>query len=396
MTLFSGASWRFDLRIGLLFLMLAQSAISVLFAVDPSFAWIFWIEFAKIIVITYLIVVHVTDARRFRLIILVIAMSLAFEGAKQGWAQLVLNPGAQNINEFALFGDNNAVGVGMLMLIPLLTTLAATAGTWWERRLHQFLAFGITYRAISTYSRGAFMASAALALYYILRSQRRVAALAGIAIAAMLIVPVLPDVFWERMSTIKTAADVVSGAPDEADDPNAEPESLDGSSAARLHFWSVALDMARDRPFTGVGHNSYNVAYDRYDSTNGHFGRRRSVHSAWLGILAELGFPGFVLFASLIALTFSACQRARRAAKATAQSADLAKFAFALEAGVIAFMVGGSFVPFQYNEMLWHTFGLGIALNALAVRAMADSKVTEYAVDAPSVGIGVPTATPTA
>jgi O-antigen ligase len=202
--------------------------------------------------------------------------------------------------------------------------------------------------------------------------------------------------FWERMSTIKTAADVVSGNPDEGDDPNADPESLDGSSAARLHFWSVAIDMARDRPITGVGHNCYNVAYDQYDTAQGHFGHQRSVHSAWFGMLAELGFPGFMLFVALIGVTFMACQRARRAAKAAAEHAHLANFAFAIEAGLIAFMVGGSFVPFQYNEMLWHTFGLGIALNALAVKALADSKVTQLAVDVRSVGIGVPTATPTA
>jgi hypothetical protein len=45
-----------------------------------------------------LLVVLVTTEERLRMVFVLICVSLAFEGAKQGWAQLVLNPGGVNSN----------------------------------------------------------------------------------------------------------------------------------------------------------------------------------------------------------------------------------------------------------------------------------------------------------
>ena len=44
----------------------------------------------------------------------------------------------------------------------------------------------------------------------------------------------------------------------------------------------------------------------------------------------------------------------------------LAQSAVALETSLIVFVVGGSFIPFQYNEMVWHIVGLVIALRHFA------------------------------
>src|SRR5712692_7468430 len=313
----------------------------------------------------------ITGAVTHGLVLLVIAMSLGFEAAKQGWASLVLNPGGANTNELPLLGDNNGVAVGMLMLVPVLTVLGATA-TWnWERWLDRFLAVGVLNRAISTYSRGGFLAAVALGLAYILRSTKRVPAIAGIVVAVAIIVPVLPNAFWNRMNTIK---------------PVGETSAEDTSSLGRLHFWAVAIKIANDHPILGVGFNSFNENYDKYDDSGGLYGSGRSVHSSWLGVLAELGYPGLFLFLAQILLGFSACRRARRAAKLAAEHANLRQFAFALESGLIVFIVGGTFLPFQYSEMLWHWFGLTIALDGLALAALASSAVAPSAVPSQPVG----------
>ena len=88
--------------------------------------------------ICLLIITHVRDEARLRLIIQVIAFSLGFKAVKQGWAQLVLNPGASNANDHAMLGDNNGVAVGMLMLVSVLLALARTAPGKKERLLEQF------------------------------------------------------------------------------------------------------------------------------------------------------------------------------------------------------------------------------------------------------------------
>ena len=202
---------------------------------------------------------------------------------------------------------------------------------------------------------------------YALRSPRRVPAIIGILLTAAIIIPVLPDAFWDRMKTIKPPDPIAAARGTMTGD--------DESSLGRLHFWNVALRMADDRPLVGVGYNSYNANYDNYDDTKGAFGYSRSVHSAWFGVLAELGYPGLFLFVAQIILAFRACARARKAAKLGSEYADLGKFAFALEASLVAFIVGGTFLPFQHTEMLWHVLGLTIALDILARTALASSTV---------------------
>jgi hypothetical protein len=44
-------------------------------------------------------------------------------------------------------------------------------------------------------------------------------------------------------------------------------------------------------------------------------------------------------------------------------------YAIAVQAGFAACMVGGTFLSFQYNEMLWHFVGLSMALRGIAMRA---------------------------
>ena len=44
------------------------------------------------------------------------------------------------------------------------------------------------------------------------------------------------------------------------------------SALGRLHFWSVAGQMATGNPLLGVGFNGYNEAYDRYDVSDGELG----------------------------------------------------------------------------------------------------------------------------
>jgi probable O-glycosylation ligase (exosortase A-associated) len=348
--------WRINLRIALLGLFLLHTLLSTIFAVQTDYAWPYWFEFFKAVVISYFIVVLSDDIDNFRLVLLVIALSLGAEATKQGWIELIRHPGSRNDNPFPMLGDNNGVAVGMLMLVPTLTSLAATATTKWERAAHRFMAFGVLYRAICTYSRGGFLACAALGSVYVLRGQKRLMTAVIIVVAAAVVTPVLPAEFWDRMSTITT--------PDQVRED-------DTSALGRLHFWNVAIAMANASPVFGVGHNSFNVIYDSYDDTDGAFGRGRSVHSSWFGLLAELGYPGLLLFIAQLVLAFLACSRARRAARVSAKHANLAVFAFGIEAAMVVFIVGGTFLPFQYTEMLWHFIGLSIALDMLARAALA-------------------------
>src|SRR4029450_11440860 len=126
-TLFSGVRHRFNGRIALILLFLLQTFIPLVAMLHNDDLWSRWQDFLKTTFITYLIVVLVTDRQRLRLALLIMTVSLAFEPAKQAWAQFILNPGGKNFNAIGFLGDESGVGVGMLMLAPLLGTLARTS-----------------------------------------------------------------------------------------------------------------------------------------------------------------------------------------------------------------------------------------------------------------------------
>jgi probable O-glycosylation ligase (exosortase A-associated) len=364
----SGSSMQVTKRNVLLLLFLGMTLLSVFASVDVPTSWVAWQAFAKTIIVSYLLTTLIKTESDLRLILYVIAGSLGFEAAKQGWAQLVLNPGARNDNTIPFLGDNNVVALGMAMLTPLLSALAATS-TGWYKRGAQFVNVGIIYRGLSTYSRGGFLSFGAVAGMTFLRSSHKARALVAGALVAALILPVLPTAFWDRMSTIAAPA-----------------EERDDAQAGRLHFWRVAIAMVNDRPLLGVGHAAYPSAYDRYDWTDGRYSRRRSVHSSWFGILADTGYPAFALFLFILFSSLWTCRRVRRMAKRGEIPESLGHYAIGLESALVAFMVGGTFVPFHYVEMLWHFLALTMALDNVAAAQAASireqrTRETKPAVD---------------
>jgi probable O-glycosylation ligase (exosortase A-associated) len=350
-SLFSRARFRLDVRTSLLGLILLQSLLSTVLSPYIAYSWPYFVDFAKSTIITYFIVILVTDLERFRKVLVVIALSLGLEATKQGWAQLVLNPGEKNFNAYGMLGDNNAVAIGMLMLAGILVALMRTANGQLERRVYQFMLLGVMYRGLTTYSRGGMLAAVGAALWFVSRSQQKTRAVVAVGLAGILILPVLPSEFWDRMSTIQEARQ--------------DLELADGSIRGRINFWSAAIGMANSQPVTGVGHNAFTRAYNLYDPSAGEFGPNRAVHSTWLGLLSELGYPGLILFVLLLGLAFTACHRARSAVRLGAPG-SLNHYALALEVGLIAFSVGGTFVSVQYGEFVWHFFGLSAALFSIA------------------------------
>jgi hypothetical protein len=46
------------------------------------------------------------------------------------------------------------------------------------------------------------------------------------------------------------------------------------------------------------------------------------------------------------------------------------QYAVSLQAAFVAAMVGGTFLPWSYTEMLWHFFALSMALRQIALKTV--------------------------
>jgi O-antigen ligase len=132
--------------------------------------------------------------------------------------------------------------------------------------------------------------------------------------------------------------------------------------------------MANDRPLVGYGHNAFEAVYDYYDVSQGAHGENRSVHSSWFGMLSELGYPGLLLFLLIFGRSLLVGQHVRRLARRRPDLRTLAIYATACEAQLVVYAVGASFLPLQYNELLWHVLAIGVA-----IRNIADARMREGA-----------------
>ena len=240
-----------------------------------------------------------------------------------------------------------------MMLVPLFSALAQTSGTRSEALMHRFLLIGVLMRGITTYSRGGFIALGVLGVSGLLRSHRKVRYVLAAATIAFLISTVMPQEFWDRMNTI-----------------TATGEERDDSAAGRLHFWSVAVEMANAKPLTGVGFDGFSQAYESYNRDENYAGIR-AVHSVWFALLADMGYPGLGLFVLVLLSSLWALWRVSATCRKDPERRDLAIYADALLTSLLVFAASGSFLSVQYGEMFWHFAGLSTALSLIARQSAA-------------------------
>src|SRR5688572_32604800 len=102
-----------------------------------------------------------------------------------------------------------------------------------------------------------------------------------LAIAIPVAMSTLPAQWFGRMETIQTY-------------------EKDGSAMGRIEAWKVATRMGKDRPLLGFGFRPFSPEmFKRYGYTGG-----QDAHSIFFQVLAEHGFTGLFLYATLIVSSF--------------------------------------------------------------------------------------------
>lgn len=128
------------------------------------------------------------------------------------------------------------------------------------------------------------------------------------------------------------------------------------STMERIDCWAEALSMWREHPFLGVGLGQF---------TEFHY---MTAHNSYLLAMAELGFPGMMLFAIILYLSAKIPVAILRhvAVGSSPQiqaGASLARgWAMALLAAFVGLAVGIFFLSFTYHYVLWIYIGLSGAL----------------------------------
>ncbi len=256
-------------------------------------------------------------------------------------------------------GDANFYAQVLVMILPL-----ALDRMWRARsrsgRLGAGYAAAVTTAAIvMTYSRGGALALAVVAAFMLATHPPKLRSVVGLALAAVLAIPLIPDAYIARLGTLTQIGTVDA--------------STDISIRYRTAEVGAAVGMVQDHPLTGVGYGNYAANYQDYSRGLGIdlATTAREPHNLFLEVAAETGIPGVAAFGLLLGVTAAAVVGSRRRLRAAGRH-DEAAMAYALGVALIGHLVTSVFLHLDFARFFWTYVGIALALPNVAARESAD------------------------
>jgi O-antigen ligase len=152
-----------------------------------------------------------------------------------------------------------------------------------------------------------------------------------------------------------------------------------GEGSGRTDLWTVGLRMVRAHPLDGVGVGNFPVVSADYVLQPGLIKRSELIfstapkvtHNTYLEILAEMGFPGLLLFLGIVGSSLLCVLRAARL-WARRGAVGMEALARGVLLGLIGLLVADFFISEMYGKLLWTMLALGPVMFAIARREAAD------------------------
>ncbi|MGM1058662.1 O-antigen ligase family protein [Saccharothrix sp. Mg75] len=264
--------------------------------------------------------------------------------------------------------DPNDLAYFLVAALPLLVALrartsrrpawpgrgrtAVLAGSAWSGRgrtaVLAVAATTLAAGAAATFSRGGGLALTAAVAWLLARRALPLRALAG-AVGALVALGAVAALFFGP----------------ELDRALGEKTHIAGTNVdTRELRWQAAARMLAEHPGLGVGPGGFRAGYPAA-SHNAEVDEQSPVaHNMYLEVAAELGLPGFALFAALLVLTAVTAERVLRT---TADPLPVV----AVQASLIAVVVASTFLSQQYYLPLWSLVAV-VAAADLRLRRTSD------------------------
>ena len=348
----------------ILLLMTAWIWIQNAWALDSAEHLDLSVVFTKYVMLFYLIYRLVDTPREAVNFLLVHVLGcfylgwLAFNAPVSGRLEGVGGPGINEANAFAM-QMATAIVIGAMMVLS-------------SRGARRWVAFAsmplLLNSIVLAGSRGAFVAilcaGLVLAMLKPHADRKLFYGLAGLAV--VLFGMLAHDYFWERMSSMKAAAQ-----DDTAD--------MDNSALSRIVMFEAQLRMARSHPL-GTGHRGTAVLSPAYlderfllkDPDHPDLPGQRSSHNTFMTALVEQGIPGLLMFTAIWVWCIVEVVRVRRLRAIRDNSEDAAMLAGVAGALMVVFVAGMFVDYFKAEVQIWLLAALA-SIGTIARRATAQS-----------------------
>jgi O-antigen ligase len=257
-------------------------------------------------------------------------------------------------------GETNRFAQVMLMLVPLGLFRVIGETSLGLRVLAGLMTVAVTLGVVLSFSRGGAVGLVALvAALVVLRMVRLRYVLVVLLVLAVIVVS-FPQ-YFDRVTSL------VAGFGSEA--PASE---VDNSLLSRATESLAAALVMVDHPIIGVGPGMFPVFYEEYANVVGLLVRNdaeRQAHNLYLGLGAEVGIPGLIVFLIIGFLTMRMLLRARRAS--LVRRPDLERLATPYLLALFTYYVTGMFLHLSFGRFYWLMLAVAGAAAIITLREVA-------------------------
>jgi putative inorganic carbon (hco3(-)) transporter len=335
--------------------------VTALYALAPKAATFEWVRTVKVIGFAILTAQMLSTRARLEAFVWAFVLSAIYFAVPSA-IKVIVSGGSGGIGTGevvegaagSFFGDRVGLSVVLAMTLPLALYLGRQAtllpSRWvrWVKPAMLGVAVSCVLALIGTFARTALIAGGATLFMLGIRSRRKVVGILIVAATALAVFAFAPDNWFSRMDTI-------------VDYQN------DGSAMSRIGAWKWAWELALQHPIVGGGFGVFVLDAGSIPDRPGWL----DAHNIFFQMLGEHGFVGLGLFCCLIGAIYRSCavvQKRVRGREELAWTADLAR---ATQIGLVAFIVGGSFISIATAPFLYMLAGIAVGTRSLVERALA-------------------------
>jgi putative inorganic carbon (hco3(-)) transporter len=322
-----------------------------------------WERSMKIFLMLFATLMLIDDRRKLEIFIWTIVISIGYYGVKGGLFTIATGGNYRIWGPGGFIGGNNELALALVATIPLMRYLQLQVKNPWLSRA-MLVGMGLcAVAAIGTYSRGALLGVAAIAGYFWLKGSNKLVWGVAFLVGGLVLLPLMPEQWWDRMSTIRTY---------DADD----------SALGRINAWWMAFNLAKDRLFGGGFMIYYAPVFYLYAPEPD---RVHAAHSIYFQVLGEHGFIGLLLFLSIGAGAWMAARSMIQIGKrdpALKWAADLGAMA---QLSMVGYGVTGAFLSLSYFDLPYNVMAICVLANHMLkkkLKADAAQHSRKPAVDA--------------
>jgi probable O-glycosylation ligase (exosortase A-associated) len=328
-----------------------------------------WLLFGLWIPLTYFAaynkqIAFIWTQEYLKIFVMFLAASLVLRGLREIWRiYLVLTVAliyiAYEINFIYVFQgnylliyrrgygglDNNGAGLMLAMGVPMALYAWEEIRKWWR----WFFAGGILFilhAVMMSYSRGAMLALILWTPFMVLRTRRKWQLVVIVAMLAVTVPIMAGQEIRQRFFSI-------------------EQYEEDGSAQSRFDSWNAAIQMSKEKPIFGYGVRNSNLFSHLYGADM----EGRTIHSQYLQILADTGYPSLALYLAALSLTFWSAVRTRRLLKRRKDDPEarlMVAMVNGLEGALVIFCSGAIFLSLEVFELPYIVALLTLQLGVLA------------------------------